>query len=68
VLFFPGCPSAIAGLIIPVVIDTVYGKAVVCGVPHVGVKILECFPPLANLDPTTTIKTEFGIFWIAAAT
>jgi len=59
-----GCPAAIAGFVVTVVIDTVDAHAF-GSFSHVGKEVCKVVPPLAHTDPSRTILREFvvcGIF------
>ena len=65
-LLFPGRPAAIAGFVVSVVVDAI--KRQTAGAfAHIGKKIVERKPPLANGNATRAIPLELSGFRIEAA-
>jgi hypothetical protein len=65
-LFSPCCPSAIAGFVIPVVVDAVKGEV---GRPftHIGKEVYEVEPLFANCDTATSIVLPDMAFGVGAS-
>ncbi len=67
-LFVSGCPTAVARLIVAVVVDAFNGVLGRRHVAHVGEKVLKgCCPAGANLDPPATVDFEMRASRIRAS-
>lgn len=65
-LFRRGCPAAVAGGVIPIVVYSVEGMRIRGTSPHVGIEILKIPPPVANGDTPTSVVFEVGLLWVVA--
>lgn len=63
-----GCPSAIAGLVIACVVNSIKGMAGGWLAAHVGDEILKRFPSLANTNASSAVSSEPRIGRVHATT
>jgi hypothetical protein len=63
-LLFDAFPATVVGLIVLVVVDAPY-RALWRGLwPHIGKKVFEFLPPLANSDATSAVSLITWVFGV----